>query len=436
MTPAHAARIDPNAGTGAGIDVHALMRDIGTRARAAAGPLSRATTAAKNRALEAAAACVLAEAPAILHANAQDLTEAHGDKLSAAMIDRLLLDQKRVDAIAKGLRDVAALPDPIGETIAAWERPNGLKIARVRVPLGVVGVIYESRPNVTADAAALCLKAGNPVILRGGSESTHSSHALFACLRKGLQAAGLPEGAIQLVPTRDRAAVGEMLTMIEHIDVVVPRGGRSLVERVQRESRVPVFAHLEGICHVYVHNAADKDMARTVAFNAKMRRAGICGAAETLLIDRAVASSHLPPILDQLANAGCELRGDAATQALDSRVVPAAEQDWRTEYLDAILSIRVVDGIDQAIEHINTFGSHHTDSIVTADQTAAERFLSEVDSAIVLHNASTQFADGGEFGMGAEIGISTGRMHARGPVGVEQLTTYKYVVRGSGQLRP
>jgi glutamate-5-semialdehyde dehydrogenase len=415
-------------------DIRALMREMGLRARAAAGPLSRATTEAKNKALTAAAERVLAEAPAILRANALDLAEAKG--MSAAMTDRLKLDQKRIDAIAKGLRDVAALPDPVGEVMAEWPRPNGMRITRVRVPLGVVGVIYESRPNVTADAAALCLKAGNPVILRGGSESLHSSQALYECLRAGLKAAGLPDGAIQLVPTRDRAAVGEMLTMPDFIDVVVPRGGRSLVERVQKESRVPVFAHLEGICHTYVHAKADLAMARAVTMNAKMRRTGICGATETLLVDRAVAKTHLPPILDDLAKAGCELRGDAATQALDARVVPATEQDWRTEYLDAILSVRVVDGLDQAIEHVNGYGSHHTDCIVTADTAAAERFLAEVDSAIVLHNASTQFADGGEFGFGSEIGISTGRLHARGPVGVEQLTTYKYVVRGSGQTRP
>jgi len=429
MTPAPALKEQSQ-------DFHALMRELGMRARAAAGPLSRATTAAKNRALELAAAKVLENAPAILRANALDLAEARGAALSAAMTDRLMLDQKRIDAIAKGLREVAALPDPVGKVMAEWTRPNGMRIQRVCVPLGVVGVIYESRPNVTADAAALCLKAGNPVILRGGSESLHSSTALYECLRAAPREAGLPDGAIQLVPTRDRAAVGEMLTMVEFIDVVVPRGGRSLVDRVQRESRVPVFAHLEGICHTYVHAGADIDMARKVTLNAKMRRTGICGATETLLVDRAVAKTHLPPILDDLAKAGCELRGDAATQAMDKRVVPATEQDWRTEYLDAILSVRVVDGLDQAIEHVNTYGSHHTDCIVTKDAAAAERFLTEVDSAIVLHNASTQFADGGEFGMGAEIGISTGRLHARGPVGVEQLTTYKYVVRGSGQLRP
>ena len=427
MTPAPARKEQES-------DIRILMRDMGVRARAAAGPLARATTEQKNKALAVASMRVIADAQAILRANALDLAEAKD--LSDAMFDRLKLDQKRIDGIAKGLRDVAALPDPVGEIMAEWPRPNGMRIARVRVPLGVVGVIYESRPNVTADAAALCLKAGNPVILRGGSESLHSSQALYECLRAGLEAAGLPEGAIQLVPTRDRAAVGEMLTMVEFIDVVVPRGGRSLVDRVQRESRVPVFAHLEGICHTYVHSAADLEMARKVTLNAKMRRTGICGATETLLVDRAVAKTHLVPILDDLAKAGCELRGDAATQALDKRVVPATEQDWRTEYLDAIIAVRVVDSIDQAIEHINTYGSHHTDCIVTADAKAAEQFIGEVDSAIVLHNASTQFADGGEFGFGAEIGISTGRLHARGPVGVEQLTTYKYVVRGTGQTRP
>ncbi|MSP21117.1 MAG: glutamate-5-semialdehyde dehydrogenase [Alphaproteobacteria bacterium] len=417
-------------------DVSAMMRAMGARARQAAGPLSRATAKAKKRALEVAASRVLAEASSILRANALDLAEARGDKLPPAMIDRLMLDQKRIESIAKGLRDVAALPDPVGEVMSEWTRPNGMRIARVRVPLGVVGVIYESRPNVTADAAALCLMAGNPVILRGGSESLHSNRTLYDCLVEGLRDAGLPGAAIQLVPTRDRAAVGEMLTMVEFIDVVVPRGGRSLVERVQRESRVPVFAHLEGICHTYIHAAADKDMARKVTMNAKMRRTGVCGATETLLCDRVVAETHLPQILDDLAQAGCELRGDTTAQSIDKRVVPVSEQDWRTEYLDAILSVRVVDGLDQAIEHINTYGSHHTDCIVTADARAAERFLAEVDSAIVLHNASTQFADGGEFGFGAEIGISTGRLHARGPVGVEQLTTYKYLVRGTGQVRP
>ncbi len=425
MTPVAARKDD---------DIPALMQRMGAAARAAAGPLARATTEQKNKALTVAAMRVNAEQQAILRANALDLAEAKD--LSDAMFDRLKLDPKRIDAIVKGLRDVAGLPDPVGETMAEWTRPNGMKITRVRVPLGVVGVIYESRPNVTADAAALCLKAGNPVILRGGSESLHSSQALYACLRDGLRAAGLPEDAIQMVPTRDRAAVGAMLTMVEYIDVVVPRGGRSLVERVQNESRVPVFAHLEGICHTYVHAKAEPQMARKMVMNAKMRRTGICGATETLLVDRAVAKTHLPPILDELAKAGCELRGDAETRALDARVLAATEQDWRTEYLDAILAVRIVDGLDQAIEHINTFGSHHTDCIVTEDTAAAERFMAEVDSAITLHNASTQFADGGEFGMGAEIGISTGRLHARGPVGVEQLTTYKYKVHGTGQLRP
>lgn len=413
-----------------------VMARIGATARGAAQALSLADTEAKNRALELAADRIEAQVEAILKANARDLAEAKAHGLSGAMLDRLALDEERIAAISKGLREIAALPDPVGDVMAEWERPNGLRIQRVRVPLGVIGVIYESRPNVTADAGALCLKAGNPSILRGGSESFYSSRALYACLRDGIEAADLPEGAIQMVPTRDRAAVGAMLTMPQYIDVIVPRGGRSLIERVQRDSRVPVFAHLEGICHVYVHAGADADMARDIVVNAKMRRTGVCGTAETLLIDRAVRDSHLPRIVDALAAAGCELRGDEAARETDPRVLPATDEDWRTEYLDAILAVRVVDGVGEAIRHINTYGSHHTDSIVTADAKAAARFLSEVDSAIVLHNASTQFADGGEFGMGAEIGISTGRLHARGPVGVEQLTTFKYVVRGSGQVRP
>ena len=417
-------------------DVADVMARIGATARGAAQALSLADTEAKNRALELAADRIEAQVEAILKANARDLAEAKAHGLSGAMLDRLALDEERIAAISKGLREIAALPDPVGDVMAEWERPNGLRIQRVRVPLGVIGVIYESRPNVTADAGALCLKAGNPSILRGGSESSYSSRALYACLRDGIEAADLPEGAIQMVPTRDRAAVGAMLTMPQYIDVIVPRGGRSLIERVQRDSRVPVFAHLEGICHVYVHAGADADMARDIVVNAKMRRTGVCGAAETLLIDRAVRDSHLPRIVDALAAAGCELRGDEAARETDPRVLPATDEDWRTEYLDAILAVRVVDGVGEAIRHINTYGSHHTDSIVTADAKAAARFLSEVDSAIVLHNASTQFADGGEFGMGAEIGISTGRLHARGPVGVEQLTTFKYVVRGSGQVRP
>jgi glutamate-5-semialdehyde dehydrogenase len=352
------------------------------------------------------------------------------------MLDRLLLDDKRVEAMARGLDDVAALPEPVGKVLAEWTQPNGLRFQRVSVPLGVIGIIYESRPNVTADAGGLCLKAGNAAILRGGSESFHSSIAIAAGLRRGLVAAGLPEAAIQLVPTRDREAVGLMLAMHDHIDVIVPRGGKSLIARVQRDSRIPVLAHLEGLCHVYVDGAADLAKSRAIVLNAKMRRTGVCGAAETLLVDRAIAATHLPPILADLRQAGCALRGDEAARALDPAIEPASEADWTTEYLDAILAVRVVEGIDGAIAHINRYGSHHTDAIVSEDAATAERFVAEIDSAIVLVNASTQFADGGEFGMGAEIGISTGRLHARGPVGAEQLTTYKYVVRGDGQVRP
>ena len=417
-------------------DVARLVSEMGAAARAAAPALAAAGTEVKNQALAAAAERIDATTDIILAANARDLEAASSRGLSGALTDRLTLTPDRINGVAAAVRDIAALRDPVGEVMAEWVRPNGLRIGRVRVPLGVIGVIYESRPNVTADAGALCLKAGNPVILRGGSESYHSSSALFACLAVGVEQAGLPPGCIQMVPTTDRAAVGAMLQMSGVIDVIVPRGGRSLVNRVQRESRVPTFAHLEGICHVYVHAAADAAMARDIVFNAKMRRPGVCGAAETLLVDRAAAATHLRGILDKLADANCELRGDAETRTLDPRVVPATEDDWRTEYLDAILSVRIVDGIGEAIDHIEAYGSHHTDSIVTADGPAAERFLAEVDSAIVLHNASTQFADGGEFGMGAEIGISTGRLHARGPVGVEQLTTFKYVVRGAGQVRP
>jgi glutamate-5-semialdehyde dehydrogenase len=416
------------------VDIPALMTRMGQAARQAVAALGLSSGAQRNAALAGAAANIRARAADILAANARDLDGA-GD-LSPALSDRLLLDAARIAGMAKGLDDIAALPDPIGEVIADWTRPNGLRITRVRVPLGVIGIIYESRPNVTADAGGLCLKAGNAAILRGGSESLNSSTAIAACLADAVEAAGLPRAAIQLVPTKDRAAVGAMLTMPGLIDIIVPRGGKSLIERVQRESRIPVIAHLEGICHVYIDRAADPDMARRIAFNAKMRRTGVCGAMETLLVDRPVAATHLPPILDDLAEAGCELRGDEAVRALDPRVLPATEADWETEYLDAILSIRIVDGVDAAIAHIERHGSHHTDSIVTADAATARRFLERVDSAIVLHNASTQFADGGEFGMGAEIGISTGRLHARGPVGVEQLTTYKYVVHGSGQVRP
>jgi glutamate-5-semialdehyde dehydrogenase len=410
------------------------MTALALAARQAAARLALATAEAKTAALRAGAEAIRADREAILAANARDLAEAQG--LTAALRDRLLLDEKRVEAMAKGLEEVAALPDPVGRVLASWTRPNGLRIERLSVPLGTIGIIYESRPNVTADAGGLCLKSGNAAILRGGSESFHSSRAIVACLKRGLAAAGLPEDAVQLVPTRDRAAVGIMLGMADLIDIIVPRGGRSLIERVQRESRMPVIAHLEGICHVYVDAAADPEKARTIALNAKMRRTGVCGAMETLLVDRAIAARQLPAILADLRKVGCELRGDAATRALDPAVLPASDADWTTEYLDAILSVRVVDGVAGATEHINRYGSHHTDAIVTEDKATAERFLSEVDSAIVLWNASTQFADGGEFGMGAEIGISTGRLHARGPVGAEQLTTYKYVVRGTGQVRP
>jgi glutamate-5-semialdehyde dehydrogenase len=373
---------------------------------------------------------------AILGANAEDVVEAKTNGTTAAFLDRLTLTPKGVAAMAEGIEVVRDLADPVGAIMESWTRPNGMTIERVRVPLGVIGVIYESRPNVTADAAALCLKAGNAAILRGGSESFHSSRALVAALGEGLRAAGLPEHAIQVVPTRDREAVGMMLKMSGVIDIIVPRGGASLIERVQRESRIPVIAHLEGLCHTYIHAAADPEKARNIALNAKMRRVSICGATETLLVDRTVAKIVLPPILADLRAAGCELRGDPEVLKLDPGTRPATEEDWRTEYLDAILAVRVVDGIDQAIEHIERYGSHHTDAIVTEDDTAAERFLREVDSAIVLVNASTQFADGGEFGMGAEIGISTQRLPPRGPVGAAELTTYKYLVRGNGQVRP
>jgi glutamate-5-semialdehyde dehydrogenase len=411
------------------------MAAIGRRARAAATAMALAPTDAKNTALLAAAAAIRRDCDAILEANRRDVA-AVKERLSASMIDRLALDAKRVEGIARGLEEVAALPDPVGTSLARWTRPNGLDIERVRVPLGVIGIIYESRPNVTADAGALCLKAGNAAILRGGSESTESSRAIHRCLVVGATEAGLPADAIQIVPTTDRAAVGIMLGMAGVIDVIVPRGGRSLVERVMNESKVPVFAHLEGLCHVYVDAKADLGMARKIVMNAKMRRVSVCGAAETLLVDRAVAAEFLNPIVGDLLNAGCEVRGDETVRAADARVVPAAEADWTTEYLEPIISARVVDGVAGAIAHINHYGSHHTDSIVTEDEATAEKFLNEVDSGIVLVNASTQFADGGEFGMGAEIGISTGKMHARGPVGVEQLTSYKYKVRGRGQVRP
>jgi len=412
------------------------MDAMGRRARAAATVLATAPRILKDEALRAAAQAMRAQVPGIMAANHEDLEAGRAKGLPAAMLDRLTLDEKRIEGIASSLEAIAELGDPVGQEIARWQRPNGLDIARVRTPLGVVGVIYESRPNVTADAGGLCLKAGNAVILRGGSESAHSARAIHACLVEGLETAGLPVDAIQLVPTTDRAAVGHMLAMAEHIDVIVPRGGRSLIERVQAEARMPVFAHLDGLCHVYLHEAADPAMARAIALNAKMRRTGICGAMETLLCDAAVAATLLPPIIADLVAAGCEVRGDAGVQALDSRVAAASDADWRTEYLDAILSIKLVAGLEEALAHVEAYGSHHTDSIVTTDEAAATAFLTRVDSAIVMHNASTQFADGGEFGMGAEIGISTGRMHARGPVGVEQLTSFKYVVRGTGQTRP
>jgi glutamate-5-semialdehyde dehydrogenase len=417
-------------------DLHTAMRQLGTAARAAARELGMATATAKNAGLHAAAAAIRERRAAILDANGRDMRAAEAKGPTAAMLDRLMLDEARIEAMARGLEDIAGLPDPVGTVMAEWTRPNGLKIQRVRVPLGVIGIIYESRPNVTADAGGLCLKSGNAAILRGGSESFHSSNAIVDCLHQGLRMANLPLGAIQQVPTTDRAAVGEMLTMTGLIDIIVPRGGKSLIERVQNESRIPVIAHLEGNCHVYVDRDADPGMAVAVVHNAKLRRTGICGACESLLFDRKGEPAVLKRIIDDLAAGGCEIRGDEATRRLDPRVVPATESDWGTEYLDAIISVKQVDGVDEAIRHINRYGSHHTDAIVTRNDTTAGRFLDRVDSAIVLHNASTQFADGGEFGMGAEIGISTGRLHARGPVGVEQLTTFKYVVHGSGQVRP
>ena len=417
--------------------VTTLMLDMGRRARAAARALATTPAAAKDAALRAAAAAIRRHADAILAANARDVADATARGTKGAFLDRLTLDAKRLDAVAAAVEDIAALPDPVGRVLARWQQPNGLRFERVATPLGVIGVIFESRPNVTADAGALCVKAGNAAILRAGSESLATSRAIADALREGIAAAGLPADAIQLVPTPDRAAVGLMLGGLEGaVDVIVPRGGKSLVARVQEEARVPVFAHLEGICHVYVHAAADLDMALSIVRNAKLRRTGVCGSAETLLVDRACAATHLRPLVAMLLDAGCAVRGDAATRAVDPRVTPATEDDWRTEYLDAIIAVAVVDGVDAAIDHIETHGSHHTDSIVTQDAAAAEAFLAKVDSAIVLHNASTQFADGGEFGFGAEIGIATGRMHARGPVGVEQLTSFKYRVRGSGQIRP
>ncbi len=413
-----------------------MMLTMGQRARAAARVLRLSSTAQRNAALQAGAQALRANSATLLAANAEDVTEATANGQTAAHIDRLTLTPARIEGIAAGLETVAALPNPVGRVLERWQRPNGLWIERVATPLGVIAVIFESRPNVTADAGALCLKSGNAAVLRGGSDSFRSSRAIHACLVAGLAEAGLPADAIQLVPTRDRAAVGALLSGLEGtIDVIVPRGGKSLVARVQAEARVPVFAHLDGIVHVYVHGAADLDQAKTLLLNAKMRRTGVCGSAETLLIDKAVAATHLEPLVRMLLEAGCEVRGDAAVQRVPG-VVPAAPQDFGHEFLDSIIAAKVVDGLDAAIDHIERYGSHHTDMIITTDADAAARFLAEVDSAIVIHNASTQFADGGEFGFGAEIGIATGRMHARGPVGAEQLCTFKYRVRGNGQIRP
>jgi glutamate-5-semialdehyde dehydrogenase len=418
-------------------DLASAMTDLGRRAKVAARRLALATSDEKNAALAAMADAIREAAPAILAANAADMEAARANGQSAAFLDRLRLDEGRVAAIADAVAAIADLLDPVGRTLATFTRPNGLIIERVATPLGVIGVIFESRPNVTADAGALCLKAGNAAILRAGSDSFGSAGALREAMATGLDAAGLPADAIQLVPTKDRAAVGHMLAGLDGaIDVIVPRGGKNLVARVQAEARVPVFAHLEGVCHVFVHEAADLAMAKAIVLNAKLRRTGVCGSAETLLIDRACAETHLRPLIAMLLDASCEVRGDAAVQAADPRVKAATDEDWPAEYLDAIIAAKVVEGLDAAIDHIETYGSHHTDAIVTADEAAAAKFLAEVDSAIVLHNASTQFADGGEFGFGAEIGIATGRMHARGPVGVEQLTSFKYRVKGTGQIRP
>ncbi|TNE59929.1 MAG: glutamate-5-semialdehyde dehydrogenase [Alphaproteobacteria bacterium] len=413
------------------------MQEIGKRARAAAAQLALASAEAKNQALHAMASSIRAHKDQILTANAKDMEAGNAKGLASAMLDRLLLNDDRIEAMANGIEAIAAFKDPIGDVMAEWTVPSGLKISRVRVPLGVIGIIYESRPNVTADAGALCLKAGNAAILRGGSESFHSSGAIHACLVEGLKAAGLPEAAIQLVPTTDREAVGVLLRdMGAFVDVIIPRGGRSLIERVQTDARVPVMGHLEGICHIYIHEKADLEKAIAVTVNAKLRRPGICGAAETLLIDEAALGSHLGPILDALIEGGCEIRGDEEICALEPRAKPATEDDWYTEYLDKIISVKTVSGIEEAMDHIRAYGSGHTESILTEDEGAAHTFLAKVDSAIVMHNASTQFADGGEFGMGAEIGIATGKLHARGPVGAAELTSYKYQVRGNGTTRP
>ena len=418
------------------IDVKNLMETVGKQAREAYRLLADASPEQKNAALLESAKEIRAQSDEIITANDADMTAAQNAGLSSAMLDRLKLKPVSVEAMAKAVETIASFPDPVGKILAEWMRPNGLLIKRVSVPLGVIGIIYESRPNVTADAGGLCLKSGNAVILRGGSDSLNSSQAIVKCLHKGLESAGLPADAIQLIPTRKRQAVGEMLTMTEYIDIIVPRGGKSLTERILKESRVPTIQHLEGNCHTYIHESADARMAKEVLLNAKMRRTGICGATESVLIDSSVAQKLIPGLLETLIAAGCEIRGDEIVQAVDSRVAPAGEEDWATEYLDSILSIKTVKDVSEAVEHVNRYGSHHTDAIIAEDKAAADFFLSRVDSAIVLHNASTQFADGGEFGMGGEIGISTGRLHARGPVGIEQLTTYKYILHGSGQTRP
>ena len=418
-------------------DTRQALLAMGRGARKAATALALASTAAKNEALVLMAEAIRQDQALIAKENEADLAAAKEKDLKSSFIDRLTLTPERIAMMAKGLDEIAGLPDPVGDVTDRWTRPNGLRIARVRVPIGVIGIIYESRPNVTADAGALAMKSGNAALLRGGSDGFRSSAAIVAALQRGLVAAGLPREAIQMVPTQDRDAVGLMLSGLEGtLDLIVPRGGKSLVARVQQEARVPVFSHLEGICHVYVHEAARLDMAQAIVLNAKMRRTGVCGAAETILVDKACASAHLKPLISTLSDEGCEIRGCAVTQAADARVKPASEADWGTEYLDAIVSMKVVAGLDEAMAHIARYGSQHTDAIVTEDAEAARRFLAEVDSAITLHNASTQFADGGEFGFGAEIGIATGRLHARGPVGLEQLTTFKYQVSGTGQIRP
>lgn len=436
MTLVTADRVDAPTVAADDRPVAQMMRHLGVSARSAALQLASASRSAKDAALCQAARLLRARQADILAANARDLAAGRARGLGGAMLDRLQLDESRIAAMAQGLEEIAALPDPVGQVIAAWDRPNGLHIERVRTPIGVIGVIYESRPNVTADAGGLCLKAGNAAILRCGSESFNTSSLIMECLSAALLGAGLPQTSIQLVPTTDRAAVGEMLCMTAYIDVIVPRGGKSLIERIMAESKVPLFQHLDGICHTYVHSACDPELARRVVLNAKMRRPGICGATETLLIDRAIAPLLLPLLLDDLITAGCEVRGDQATRALDSRVLEATAADWDTEYLDTIISVRVVDDLAMAIEHIRRHSSGHTEAILTQDRAAAETFVNSLDSAILMINASTQFADGGEFGMGAEIGIATGKLHARGPVGVEQLTSFKYIVRGTGQCRP